>query len=274
LKNRLPIVLSATALVVAVFGITPLGHATSTVIQTHFAKNANFLRGKAPSVKAGKNKIPVAGKSGKLDASWGAVGARGPAGPPGANGAQGPAGAAGPQGPPGPQGPQGADGPAGAPNPNANSVNGFPASWIVRSAYAAQPTSITVPSTTVTLVTVPITAPTAGFLLAEAESTFSVAPTVLIHCGLDLDNAGAWPGSDAIASSESTGESPTTCGKSARFPVAAGAHTMRFQAHNDGGGTLSARGGSMTVLFVPFGSVGGVGTGIVAGAAGATDLND
>ncbi len=73
MRNRLPIVLSATALVVAVFGITPLGHATSTIVQTHFAKNANFLRGKAPSVKAGKNKVPVANKAGKLDKSWGAV---------------------------------------------------------------------------------------------------------------------------------------------------------------------------------------------------------
>jgi hypothetical protein len=103
-KDRLPVVLSATALVVAVLGVTPVGQATSTAIQTHFARNANFLRGKAPSIKAGKNKIPVANKAGKLDRSWGAVGARGPAGPPGANGAPGPAGAPGPPGPPGPTG--------------------------------------------------------------------------------------------------------------------------------------------------------------------------
>ena len=75
MKQRLPVVLSATALVVAVLGVTPVGQATSTAIQTHFAKNANFLRGKAPSVKAGKNKIPMANKAGKLDKSWGAVGA-------------------------------------------------------------------------------------------------------------------------------------------------------------------------------------------------------
>jgi hypothetical protein len=98
-KNRLPVVLSATALVVAVLGVTPVGQATSNAIQTHFARNANFLRGKAPSIKAGKNKIPTANKAGKLDRSWGAVGPRGPAGAPGA---------------PGPQGPQGPGGPAGA----------------------------------------------------------------------------------------------------------------------------------------------------------------
>ncbi len=110
MKSRLPVVLSVTALVVAVFGITPLGHATSTIVQTHFAKNANFLRGKAPSVKAGKNKVPVANKAGKLDKSWGAVGPRGPAGAPGANGANG---APGPAGPAGPAGAPGATGPAG-----------------------------------------------------------------------------------------------------------------------------------------------------------------
>jgi hypothetical protein len=107
MKNRLPVVLSATALVVAVLGVTPVGQATSNAVQTHFARNANFLRGNAPSVKAGKGKIPVANKAGKLDKSWGAVGARGPAGSPGATGPQGPAGPGGPQGPQGPVGPQG-----------------------------------------------------------------------------------------------------------------------------------------------------------------------
>jgi hypothetical protein len=111
LKNRLPVVLSATALVVAVLGVTPVGQATSNAVQTHFARNANFLRGKAPSVRAGKNKVPVAAANGKLHPSWGAVGARGPAGPPGANGANGANGAQGPQGAPGAQGPQGPAGP-------------------------------------------------------------------------------------------------------------------------------------------------------------------
>lgn len=113
MKNRLPVVLSATALVVAVLGVTPVGQATSNSIQTHFAKNANFLRGKAPSIKAGKNKIPTANKSGKLDKSWGAVGARGPAGLPGAPGPAGPAGPGGPAGPAGPAGAGGAQGPPG-----------------------------------------------------------------------------------------------------------------------------------------------------------------
>jgi hypothetical protein len=107
MKHRGPWAVSIAALVVAVLGVTPVGQATSNAIQTHFARNANFLRGKAPSVKAGKNKIPTANKAGKLDRSWGAVGPAGPrglAGAPGVNGAQGPPGAAGAGGPPGPPG--------------------------------------------------------------------------------------------------------------------------------------------------------------------------
>jgi Collagen triple helix repeat (20 copies) len=103
-RNRLPVVLSATALVVAVLGVTPVGQATSNAIQTHFARNANFLRGNAPSVKAGKGKIPLANKAGKLDRTWGAVGPRGPQGPPGANGAPGAKGDKGDVGAPGGQG--------------------------------------------------------------------------------------------------------------------------------------------------------------------------
>jgi hypothetical protein len=110
LRNRLPIVLSSTALVVAVFGITPLGHATSTVIQTHFAKNANFLRGKAPSVKAKPNTVVVRNGKGQIAGVPVARGVQGRPGAPGAQGAQGPQG---PQGPQGAQGPAGPVGPAG-----------------------------------------------------------------------------------------------------------------------------------------------------------------
>jgi hypothetical protein len=134
LKNRLPIVLSTTALVVAVFGITPLGHATSNIVQTHFAKNANFLRGKAPSVAAKPNTIVQRNGKGQI------------VGVPVARGAQGAPGAQGPQGPQGPPGPKGDQGPAGAPNPNAvhaqtadtaanaNNLGGKPASAFAPSA--------------------------------------------------------------------------------------------------------------------------------------------
>jgi hypothetical protein len=112
MKNRLPVVLSSTALIVAVLGVTPVGHATSDVVQTHFARSANFLRGHAPSEKAGKGKIPVAGKNGKLHASWGAVGPRGPQGPPGASGPPGAPGSKGDKGDKGDTGAKGDPGPS------------------------------------------------------------------------------------------------------------------------------------------------------------------
>ena len=107
MRNRLPIVLSATALAVAVFGITPLGHATSTIVQTHFAKNANFLRGKAPSVAKKPNTVVVRDGKGNIKGLPAARGAQGAPGAPGPAGPAGPGGPAGPQGPPGPAGPAG-----------------------------------------------------------------------------------------------------------------------------------------------------------------------
>jgi hypothetical protein len=68
--NRLSIALSATALVVAVLGLTPAGNATSDALATHFARNALFLRNNAPSVKAGRKRIPLANSAGRLDRSW------------------------------------------------------------------------------------------------------------------------------------------------------------------------------------------------------------
>jgi hypothetical protein len=113
LRNRLPIVLSATALVVAVFGITPLGHATSTIVQTHFAKNANFLRGKAPSVAAKPNTIVQRNGKGQIVGIPASRGRQGAAGPPGPTGPQGPAGPAGPGGATGAKGDKGDAGVAG-----------------------------------------------------------------------------------------------------------------------------------------------------------------
>jgi hypothetical protein len=46
MRERLPIVLSAAALLVAVFGATPLGHAAGRALQSvpPFAKRAGFAR--------------------------------------------------------------------------------------------------------------------------------------------------------------------------------------------------------------------------------------
>lgn len=139
MRERLPLVLSASALLVAVFGATPVGHAAGRVIHSvpPFAKRATFakfagsadnakrLAGHRASTSPKAGDIPVVGANGKLPASIGAVGpqgppgtagsGRGPQGPAGAQGpkgATGPAGASGPQGPPGPQGQQGPVGPS------------------------------------------------------------------------------------------------------------------------------------------------------------------
>lgn len=113
--NRISTTLAAAALVVAVLGITPLGHAAVDAVRVAlFAQNA----GKVGNIKA--SRTPVPGQLLALDAKGrfpasvvpksaaGAPGERGERGPQGYQGVAGPAGPQGPQGVPGPAGPQGA----------------------------------------------------------------------------------------------------------------------------------------------------------------------
>lgn len=140
LHKRLPVVLAATALAVALFGSTPVGHAVSSAVSpfaTHakradYATNAGAING----IKASKQPRPglllPLGKDGKFPASVGVgcpagpqgpkgdrgeQGAQGPAGPKGETGPKGATGAAGPAGPTGPKGATGPSGPAGARGP-------------------------------------------------------------------------------------------------------------------------------------------------------------
>ena len=125
--KRLPLVLSTTALIVAVFGSTPVGHAVGSAIPP-FAKSAGYAKqaGNASAlngIKASKQPragtlLPL-GADGKFPVSVGAVGPAGakgekgeagPAGPRGATGATGATGAAGARGPVGPAGPSGVSG--------------------------------------------------------------------------------------------------------------------------------------------------------------------
>jgi Collagen triple helix repeat (20 copies) len=132
MRQRLPIVLSITALLVALLGATPYGEAASDAVVTAFAQNAGKLGGFAPSKSARKNTVVVRGANGKIDRGSlpamgnalgvrGAQGAQGPSGPVGAQGPSGPAGAPGAQGERGlpgemgPQGTSGAQGPQGPP---------------------------------------------------------------------------------------------------------------------------------------------------------------
>jgi hypothetical protein len=114
-RQRLPVVLSAAALLVAALCATSPGIAAlqGTVRVALFAKNAAKVGGIGASKKPKAGKLLPLGKNGKFPASVvpGAV-----KGPPGAEGARGPAGPVGPQGAPGsigPRGLKGATGPAG-----------------------------------------------------------------------------------------------------------------------------------------------------------------
>jgi len=103
-QQRLSLCLSATALVVAVFGSTPLGQAATRVVHSvippyaktagyaKIAGNAALLNGHKAAVTGSAGTVVVVGPNGKLPASLGAVG---PAGPAGAAGPAGPAGVSG-----------------------------------------------------------------------------------------------------------------------------------------------------------------------------------
>jgi Collagen triple helix repeat (20 copies) len=114
-RQRLPLVLSAAALLIAVLGATPVGLAARQGVArvALYAKNAGKVGGIAASKKPKPGKLVPLGRNGKFPASVLPVGIRGPAGP---EGARGPAGPAGPQGAAGPRGlvgSRGATGPLG-----------------------------------------------------------------------------------------------------------------------------------------------------------------
>ena len=259
MRNRLPIVLSATALVVAVFGITPLGHATSTIVQTHFAKNANFLRGKAPSVAAKPNTIVQRNGKGQI---VGVPVARGAQGAPGAAGPQGPAG------PPGPPGATGATGPAGAPNPNADKLDGFDANALVRAARV-NAGGLTLAAADATVATVTITAPAAGFVLVQAD--YNVTGTGCPCEGWFVLRDGV---TNALASNYKIVKKAVDGGYASGsagwiFPVTAGVRTFQLRASKGPGTTVGVDGPAMQALYVPFGSTGAgtLSTGSVASAS-------
>jgi collagen triple helix repeat protein len=119
MRQRIPVALSVTALVVAVLGTTSLGQAASNAVRATFAQNAGKLRGFAPSKKAKKNTVVVRGANGKIDRASLPLtrGPRGPAGPAGATGPAGLVGATGPTGAQGAKGDKGDKGDTGSPGP-------------------------------------------------------------------------------------------------------------------------------------------------------------
>jgi hypothetical protein len=118
-KTKITPILAATALVVAVFGSTPLGQAAGSLILARNSVGAAQLKKNAvtgPKIK--KNALTsLKVKNGTLLAADFKPGQfpAGPQGPKGDPGSQGPKGDSGPQGPKGDSGPQGPKGDSGLP---------------------------------------------------------------------------------------------------------------------------------------------------------------
>ena len=151
---------------------------------------------------------------------------------------------------------------------NANTLDGKNANEIVRSAYVQRYADITITTdfNGVVLETAAITAPSAGYLIVTASETAQVTTvTPLVHFGVDVDlpSSSGWAGSFAVSGTMHTTDTGFYSGAlTVRFPVAAGVHTVRLKAHNDGSGAVTGKGGAMNVVFVPFDGAG-------AGSAGA-----
>ncbi len=104
--KRLPLLLSAAALLVALLGSTSVGPAAAELAanvvpfarvagKANVADNAKRLNGRRATVKGLANTIPVVGPDGKLPASLGAVGPQGPKGDKGPKGDRGSPGVSG-----------------------------------------------------------------------------------------------------------------------------------------------------------------------------------
>src|SRR5215211_4474749 len=131
LKERLPIVLSATAVAVAMFGSTPVGHAVASAVPplaTHaktadFATNAGAVNGIKASRRPRAGQLVPLAANGRFPSSVDIGGPAGPQGPKGDKGAEGPAGPRGATGTTGAAGTAGARGPAGP--PGLNGISGW-----------------------------------------------------------------------------------------------------------------------------------------------------
>jgi hypothetical protein len=103
MRTRLPIILSATALAVALFGSTPLGNAARTIAGKvpPFAKKADYATnsGSVNGIKASRTVkagyLIALGKNGKFPVAVGQVGPAGPHGDKGDKGDAGPTGSPG-----------------------------------------------------------------------------------------------------------------------------------------------------------------------------------
>jgi hypothetical protein len=139
---------------------------------------------------------------------------------------------------------------------NAKTLDGRAPNALIRSAAVEANVTTALTGTTTTLLTAPITAPTAGYLLVTVHYTYIAGVAgPRVHCGLDVDTTGeAWISTRVATSTVdiTAATDRAVCNISHRFAVAAGDHLVRYKAHNDGVAGLDGGGGSMEVHFVPF----------------------
>lgn len=235
MKDRLPIVLSVTALLVALLGSTG---AADAVIK--FALNAGKLNGyKASKVKK-KNTVVVRGRNGLIDRASIPRQPRGPRGPQGAPGSPGA------QGPPGP------------PNPNADKLDGFDATGLTRIGHASVasgggPLTSTEYSRFGPILS--ITAPAAGVVMVIGESSFqNIACTT--GCGINAflrhNESGAV--SRGAQASCIPGQGCAQISAASVFSVSAGVNTFEIRmARTAGDGILNLGAVELVALFSPFG---------------------
>ena len=107
MRGRLPIVLSITALVIAVLGSTPVGEAAKNLVVPRASVGTLQLKNNAVTSAKVRNFSLRAGDFGRGELPRGRVGPQGPPGPKGPGGIPGTPGAIGPAGPAGPAGPPG-----------------------------------------------------------------------------------------------------------------------------------------------------------------------
>ena len=196
-KSRTATILAATALVVAVFGSTPLGHAAGNLILAKNSVGAPQLKRNAVTGLKVKNGTLMAAdfKAGQVPG-----GPQGPKGDPGAQGPKGDKGDTGAQGATGPPGSQGVQGPKG--DAGSSEV-------IVLSRPALKPVSI---NTVVGAVVVSGKNLISAKLVIGTQSTFAI-PVCGLYAGphlLDVSRATlSNPAGGAVATLHLTGAMQT-----------------------------------------------------------------
>ncbi len=111
------------------------------------------------------------------------------------------------------------------------------------------------------IVSVGITAPTAGFVLINATtSLFNNDPSGASFFRVS-DGTTPAPYQEVYVGTGAGYQNEATVSTTYLFPVAAGAKTFRLEARGVSG-TINAFKGEITALYVPFGATGGAATGM------------